>query len=122
MSQPSDPRTNEPRNEPHANGMEELLQALWTKNYGILQERLGLIRIAEEKLAGGSLDAHSRSDAESAAHKLAGILGTFGLSQGSALASKIEALLAPGKALDTPSARQLKTWLDELEVMVASHP
>jgi len=118
MSLPHDPRPNEPR----TNGMEELLQALWTKNYGILEERLRLIRIAEEKLAGGLLDTQSRSDAESAAHKLAGILGTFGLSQGSALASKIEALLAPGKALDTPSARQLKSWLDELEAMVASHP
>jgi len=102
--------------------MEELLQALWTKNYCILQERLRLVRTAEEKLAGGSLDAQSRGDAESAAHKLAGILGTFGLAQGSALAGKIETLLAQDAVLDSASAAQLKLWLDDLEAIVASRP
>ena len=42
----------------------------------------------------GSLDNQTRKNAEAAAHKLAGVLGTFGLPEGSKLASKIEDLLA----------------------------
>ena len=111
MSQPGDA---------HAKEMEELLQALWKKNYSILQERLQVIRDAQERLATGSLDEQARSEAESAAHKLAGILGTFGLPEGSALASKIEGFLARRAAPRADSAPQLKSWLDELEVIVAS--
>jgi len=100
-----------------ASEMDALLQALWTQNYGILLERLQLIRNASDQLAAGSLDCETRKDAESAAHKLAGILGTFGLPQGSAVASKIETSLAPEKPADGP---QLQSWLEELEAIIAS--
>jgi len=111
MSQPPDSNASE---------MEELLQGLWTKNYGILQERLKLIRDAYDRLAAGSLDNQTRCDAESAAHKLAGILGTFGLPQGSALASKIETALAKEATAVPEFAPQLQSWLTELEAIVAS--
>ena len=99
--------------------MEELLQSLWTKNYGLLQERLKVIRDAYDMLAAGSLDNQTRCDAEAAAHKLAGILGTFGLPQGSALASRIEASLAKETTLPE-FAPQLHSWLTELEAVIAS--
>ena len=111
MSQPPDSNAKE---------MEELLQSLWTKNYGLLQERLKLIRDAYDRLAVGSLDKQTRCDAESAAHKLAGILGTFGLPQGSALASKIETSLAKETTSSSEFAAQLHSWLTELETIVAS--
>jgi len=112
MSQPPDPRAKE---------MEELLQSLWTKNYGLLQERLKVIRDAYDMLAAGSLDNQTRGDAEAAAHKLAGILGTFGLPQGSALASKIETSLAKEATAGPEFAPQLQSWLTELEAVIASH-
>ena len=107
---------------PDSNGkeMEELLQSLWTKNYGLLQERLKLIRDAQDRLAAGSLDNQTRCDAESAAHKLAGILGTFGLPQGSALASKIETSLAAEAPAGPEFAPQLESWIMELEAIIAS--
>ena len=111
MSEPPDSNARE---------MEELLHSLWTKNYGLLQERLKLIRDAYDRLATGSLDQQTRTDAESAAHKLAGILGTFGLPQGSALASKIETALAASAPVGSEFAPQLQSWLTELEVIVAS--
>src|SRR5579862_8099360 len=109
---------------PASNGkeMEELLQALWKKSYETLLERLAMIRTAHDQLAAGSLDEQTRSDAEAAAHKLAGILGTFGLPQGSALASKIEVSLGAGSAHEPESAPRLKAWLDELDAVVASRP
>ena len=111
MSEPPDSNAKE---------MEELLQSLWTKNYGLLQERLKLIRDAYDRLAAGSLDNQTRCDAESAAHKLAGILGTFGLPQGSALASKIETSLAAQAPVGPEFAPQLQAWLTELEAVIAS--
>ncbi len=113
MSQPADSNSKE---------MDDLLQSLWTKNYGLLQERLKLIRDAYDRLAAGSLDNQTRTDAESAAHKLAGILGTFGLPQGSTLASKIETSLAKEAPAGPEFAPQLQSWLTELEAIVASRP
>ena len=100
-----------------ASEMDALLQVLWKQNYGILLERLKLIRNASDQLGTGSLDCQTRQDAEAAAHKLAGILGTFGLPQGSALASTIETSLAPEKSVD---GSQLRSWLEELEAIIAS--
>lgn len=116
MGKPHDPQAHDP----HAKEMEDLLHSLWKSNYGTLLERLRVLRFAEEKLAAGSLDEEARKDAEDAAHKLAGILGTFGLPHGSALASKIEAWLAKETAPGADCAPQLLSWLDELEAIIAS--
>ncbi|MBV8672267.1 MAG: Hpt domain-containing protein [Acidobacteriaceae bacterium] len=104
----------------HAKELDELLQALWVKNYPMLVERLKLIRAATDKLNAGVLNNQTRKDGEEAAHKLAGILGTFGLPQGSVLASKIEALLASDASTYTQGAPELNTWVQELERVIAS--
>lgn len=100
----------------HAKEMEALLQALWVKNYPILVERLELICRAKDRLN----DHQARKDGEEAAHKLAGILGTFGLPQGSVLASKIEALLAGDLLTCNQHADELRSWVQELEGVIAS--
>ena len=106
----------------HAKEMDDLLQALWVKNYPILVERLKVIRAAKEKSDAGYLGEQARKDGEEAAHKLAGILGTFGLPQGSVLASKIEALLAGDPTSCSQRATELSSWLEELETVIASRP
>ena len=106
----------------HSREIEDLLQTLWVKNLPILNERLTLIRTAQEKLDAGSLDAQSRKDGEEAAHKLAGILGTFGLPQGSVLASKIEVMLSGESSLYSQHANELSAWIRELEAVIASRP
>jgi len=106
----------------HAKEMEELLHTLWKSNYGTLLERLKVLRVAQEKLAADGLDRQTRQDAEDAAHKLAGILGTFGLPHGSALASKIEVWLAGETARDAGCAPQFVSWVNELEGIIASRP
>jgi HPt (histidine-containing phosphotransfer) domain-containing protein len=106
----------------HAKEIDELLQALWVKNLPILAERLKLIRTAREKLDSGLVDDQSRKEGEEAAHKLAGILGTFGLPQGSVLASKIEVLLAGEGSTCAKRASELSAWVQELEAVIASRP
>jgi HPt (histidine-containing phosphotransfer) domain-containing protein len=113
MARPLDSRTQE---------LETMLQTLWQSNYGILLERIRVLRKAQQRLATGSLDNLTRKDAEAAAHKLAGVLGSFGLPQGSALASRIETALAQEPLLNVERVQELKAWLDELEAVIESRP
>ena len=80
MSQPPDSNAKE---------LEGLLRALWKKNYGLCRNGSRLCATRTTELASGSSTTDTQMP-ESAAHKLAGILGTFGLPEGSRLASKIE--------------------------------
>jgi HPt (histidine-containing phosphotransfer) domain-containing protein len=105
-----------------AEKLQEMLQAMWKTSRPAILERFQTIRDAEKMLAAGSLDDGARKNAESAAHKLAGVLGTFGLPQGTQLASQIEALLASSSPLDTTHAHELARKLDELEAIIASKP
>ena len=104
----------------HAKEVDDLLQSLWVKHYPTLVERVTLIRNAKDKLDGNSLDNQARKAGEEAAHKLAGILGTFGLPRGSVLASKIEALLAADPSACAQRAGELGSWVQELEMVIAS--
>ncbi|HEX3470733.1 MAG TPA: Hpt domain-containing protein [Silvibacterium sp.] len=111
MSETSDPRAQE---------LEVLLQTLWKNNYATILERLKTLRDVQKGLAIGPLDNQTRQNAEAAAHKLAGVLGTFGLPEGSKLASKVEVLLAQESSPGPESGAELEAWLDKLEALVAS--
>jgi HPt (histidine-containing phosphotransfer) domain-containing protein len=102
-----------------AQKIQAMLKVMWKSSRPTIAERLRTLRVAQQKIAEGALDEAVRKEAESAAHKLAGILGTFGLPEGGAAASKIDRLLArPGEI----EAHQpdLASWLDELESQIAS--
>jgi HPt (histidine-containing phosphotransfer) domain-containing protein len=105
-----------------AREMDDLLQGLWVRNYPLLAERMKLLHTAKDKLNAGSLNEQTGKDGEEAAHKLAGILGTFGLPQGSVLASKIEVLLAGGPSICAERATELSSLVEELDAVIASHP
>jgi HPt (histidine-containing phosphotransfer) domain-containing protein len=105
-----------------AEKLQEMLQAMWKTSHPAILERFQTIRDAEKMLAAGSLDDGARKNAESAAHKLAGVLGTFGLPQGTQLASQIEALLASSSPLDATHSGALARQLDQLEAVIASKP
>lgn len=81
--------------------------------------RLQLIeKFANNLIAGTLLRDESRQEAALEAHKLAGSLGTFGFSEGSCIARKIEELLM-AESLDNSSALLLSQWVaavyEELE-------
>lgn len=99
-----------------------MLQAMWKNSHATIVERLHILREAQKMLEAGSLDEAARKNAESAAHKLAGVLGTFGLPCGTELASRIEEQLASSSPLDASRADELRSWLNELEAVIASKP
>jgi HPt (histidine-containing phosphotransfer) domain-containing protein len=103
-----------------ARKIQAMLEVMWKNNAGIIAERLELLRNAREKLIHGTLTPAERKSAESAAHKLSGILGTFGLPEGSSLASKMERLLAKEGAIDHKHRQEFGVWLDGLESQVRS--
>jgi HPt (histidine-containing phosphotransfer) domain-containing protein len=71
--------------------MSEALGRLWTKFLPEIEQRLELLETAARSLEAGHLAEDDREAAHQAAHKLAGVLGTFGLHRGTELESGIPA-------------------------------
>jgi len=66
------------------------LAEVWTRSRERVLERLDVLDGASLALLEGSLSLSFRKQAEDVAHKLAGLLGTFGLASGSRLARELE--------------------------------
>jgi len=81
-----------------------MIRTLWLRNRGLTMERFALVQAAVDQFAAGSLEAEAREKARSEAHKLRGILGTYGFAEGSVVAGEAEDLLGhdidPGGAAD----------------------
>jgi HPt (histidine-containing phosphotransfer) domain-containing protein len=74
-----------------------MIRELWLRNRPVALERLAVVRAAVDELAGGrELAADTRQVARSEAHKLHGVLGSYGFSEGSAVLGEAEALLQDG--------------------------
>ena len=94
----------------------DALNRMWAKFLPEIEERVAVLEHAATAASKGSLDADLRAEASSAAHKLAGVLGTFGLDEGTVLAREAESLYAresSGAAPDRPAflAAQLRAVL-----------
>jgi len=98
--------------------MSEALGRLWTKFLPEIENRLAILKLAADSLRSGSLSAGQREAAHQAAHKLSGVLGSFGLHRGTELARQAELLLAQ----ETPaaSAVELSRWVEDLKILIDS--
>lgn len=82
------------------------LDRLWIQFLPEMRERVSLIEVAAAACAAGWLTSEQCQAAHDAAHKLAGVLGTFGLAEGTALARELETICAGENGPD-PRAVQL---------------
>ncbi len=73
--------------------IEDVLLQLWQKNLPPIRRRLDLLDQFGSAAASGSLEEHTRLEALSIAHNLAGSLGMYGYQQGTEVASKMERIL-----------------------------
>jgi HPt (histidine-containing phosphotransfer) domain-containing protein len=96
------------------------LDRLWTQFLPQFQERITILEKAAAALADGTLSAGQREEAHYAAHKLAGVLGTFGLDEGTALAREAEAVYASGQEIGPGAAARLAQITARLRSLVAS--
>jgi putative two-component system response regulator len=71
------------------------LRAIFERNEPDFQRRVSTLDMAVTAILAGKLDEPLRASAERDAHKLAGSLGTFGLTRGSEVASELEHRFAP---------------------------
>ena len=94
------------------------LDRLWQQFLPQIEQRVAAVEAAAQALAAGKLSDDQREGAKSAAHKLAGVLGTFGLTKGTVLAREAE-MLCMGDA-DPASAAQLEEIAAQLRAMISA--
>jgi len=99
--------------------LNEALDRLWKQFLPQIEDRVAAIESASQALASGELTDVQRDAAHAAAHKLAGVLGTFGLTRGTILAREAE-FLCSGDA-DPAAASQLSEIARQLRALVAQH-
>jgi HPt (histidine-containing phosphotransfer) domain-containing protein len=100
--------------------MSEALDRLWNRFRPEMDERVDLLEAANKSLAADKLSMHQREEANSAAHKLAGVLGTFGLTKGTVLAREAEVMYSGDADPDPNSLPRLKEIAQELKAIIAS--
>jgi chemotaxis protein histidine kinase CheA len=92
------------------------LERLWAKFLPELRERVAILESSAHAVAAGSLTAAQQDEAQSAAHKLAGVLGTFNLERGTELARELELLYE--QMPDPSTAPRLAQRTSELHFLI----
>jgi|ERR1017187_1143301 HPt (histidine-containing phosphotransfer) domain-containing protein len=98
----------------------QALDGLWFKFLPEIRSRVATLEVSSAALAAGSLSTHQRSLANEAAHKLAGVLGTFGLTHGTVLAREAENIYSNEPAIDSDAAERLGQIAEQLSSIVAT--
>jgi hypothetical protein len=96
------------------------LDRLWTQFLPQFEERITVLENSAAALANGTLSAGQREEAHYAAHKLAGVLGTFGLVEGTDLAREAEVVYAGAREIDPGTALRLTQISARLRSLVES--
>jgi len=96
------------------------LDALWIKFLPQMEERVAALETASRALASGKLTDSERAEANTAAHKLAGTLGTFGLTKGTVLAREAELIYSGESETDPDAASRLEEIASQLKTIVQS--
>ena len=68
----------------------QAIEKLWVRFLPEIRERVAVLEAAASAAGAGKLSAEGREAAKAAAHKLAGVLGTFSLTRGTDLARELE--------------------------------
>ena len=96
------------------------LRELWSTSRPTVLERMRVLDSACASLDENPGDAEARSSGREAAHKLSGVLGVFGMPQGSEIASTIEFLLKSDEPLTGDDLTRLREWVGALDSVIAS--
>lgn len=96
------------------------LAALWRASRPVILERIDVLRITHQILVANPDDAEARTRAREAAHKLSGILGTFGLPHGSEIAAALEHRLQSDQPLTAADLAANSEQIETLAAIIAS--
>jgi HPt (histidine-containing phosphotransfer) domain-containing protein len=96
------------------------LDALWAKFLPEMEERVATLETASAAFSQSSLSEDEQEAASSAAHKLAGVLGTFGLTRGTELARELESMFSRRSDRDSALGERMSEIAAQLRTIVAT--
>lgn len=96
------------------------LAALWQTSRPSILERVAALHTAHDALWRNPEDVEARVQGREAAHKLSGVLGVFGLPEGSQLAFTMESLLMSGNPLSNEDVMWLGEQIAALDAVIAA--
>jgi HPt (histidine-containing phosphotransfer) domain-containing protein len=120
--------THKDRISPDENGqsqeqrLQSMISALWDRSRHTVVERAALLQTAGDLLAHNRLDEATQLNAVDSAHKLAGVLGTFGLPRGTDLAREAEVLFGKSPKPGKMEIERLQVLLAELTHLIDQGP
>ncbi|HEX6773034.1 MAG TPA: Hpt domain-containing protein [Acidobacteriaceae bacterium] len=114
----ADIRPPHPASEEVTGKLHDLLATLWTRSRQTISERLDVMRATHRALRANPADKAARQAGADAAHKLAGILGTFGLPDGTNLARRAEVMLESSAPIQAFDLEALQRIVDQLHQMI----
>jgi HPt (histidine-containing phosphotransfer) domain-containing protein len=94
------------------------LDRMWAQFLPQMQERVDTLDAAAQAFAAGPLSVERQEEAQSAAHKLAGSLGTFGLTRGTVLARELEIIYSQQNEPEPDLAERLASTAAELRRLI----
>jgi HPt (histidine-containing phosphotransfer) domain-containing protein len=114
----ADPRSSHAAPEEVTGKLHDLLSTLWSRSRETITERLDVLRTTNRVLRTNPADKNARRAGADAAHKLAGILGTFGLPDGTNLARHVEVMLESPAPIRSFDLEALERSIDQLHQMI----
>ena len=102
--------------------LQTMLSALWERSRHTVVERAALLQEAGKLWTNDRLDEATRLRAVDSAHKLAGVLGTFGLPRGTELAREAEQVFGQPIPPSKVEIEQLLLLLAELTSLIDRGP
>ena len=96
----------------------QAIDRLWVRFLPEIRERVAILESAAAALAAKKLTRSRREAAKAAAHKLAGVLGTFNLTRGTILARESEATYSREPAPGIAAGKRLAAIAAELRAMI----
>ncbi len=94
------------------------LDRMWAQFLPLMLERVAILEAAARAFACGQLSLEQHEAANTAAHKLAGVLGTFNLTRGTVLGRELEIMYSRDGGPDPALGAQLASIAAELRSIV----
>jgi HPt (histidine-containing phosphotransfer) domain-containing protein len=118
----ADKKTKPPDAQSQEQKLQSMLSALWDRSRHTVMERATLLQSAGALLDQNRLDEATRQGAVDSAHKLAGVLGTFGLPKGTELAREAEIFFGRCTPPEKQEIEEMRKRLAELAGLVERGP
>jgi HPt (histidine-containing phosphotransfer) domain-containing protein len=98
--------------------LSETLDLMWARFLPDIRDRISVLESAAAAAAANKLTAEQCEAAHATAHKLAGVLGTFGLMRGTELARRFEVEFSSAPGPDQDQGQALVAVAAEIRTMI----